>query len=304
MTAISFEIAASPLEVTRAVARASDETGVDFDYLMQTAMRESGLESTAKARTSSASGLFQFIDQTWLSVVKQNGEAYGLGRFAAAIETRPDGRHFVSDPAMKEAILAERFNPQSAALMAGALTRDSENRMERELGREVSGGELYISHFLGTGGAIDFIQATEVAPGRRAADLFPKAAAANKPIFYDESGRPRTVREVYRNLIAKHGGDTKEAPALPGDRLQNSERVASADVSASERAGARFGLEAYTGARASAPVRVSSGYSRPVMELNPMVINILASLDVPASDDTSSELKKERTSNLLRAYAS
>ena len=108
MTAISFEIAASPLEVTRAVARASDETGVDFDYLMQTAMRESGLESTAKARTSSASGLFQFIDQTWLSVAKQNGEAYGLGRFAAAIETRPDGRHFVSDPAMKEAILDGR----------------------------------------------------------------------------------------------------------------------------------------------------------------------------------------------------
>lgn len=296
MTAISLEIAASPLEVTRAVARASDETGVDFDYLMQTAMRESGLESTAKARTSSASGLFQFIDQTWLSVVKANGNDFGMGEFASAIETRSDGRHFVSDPKMKEAILAERFNPESAALMAGALTRDSENRMERELGREVTSGELYISHFLGTGGAIDFIQATEVAPGRRAADLFPKAAAANKPIFFDESGRPRSVREVYRNLVAKHGEG--KTPALPGDNLGAEQRVASAKVPTPSAA------SAYDRSGETASVRVSTGYSRPVMELNPVVIQILASLDVPASDETSSDWKKERSSDLLRAYAS
>ncbi|MEQ9520437.1 MAG: lytic transglycosylase domain-containing protein [Parvibaculum sp.] len=298
MTAISFGNAASPLEVTRAVARASDETGVDFDYLMQTAMRESGLESTAKAKTSSASGLFQFIDQTWLSVVKQNGEAFGLGDFASAIETRADGRHFVSDPARKEAILAERFNPESAALMAGALTRDSENRMEKALGREVTGGELYISHFLGTSGAIDFIQATEVAPGRRAADIFPKAAAANKTIFYDESGRPKSVREVYRNLTAKHGGQGEDMPALPGDRMNLEERVALAPIPTPSAPAP------YVSTGGATAVRVSSGYSRPVMELSPVVINILASLDMPATDETHSEEKKERTSNLLRGYAS
>lgn len=268
MTTISMNLAASHREVTQAVAQASDATGVDFDYLMQTAQRESGLESTAKARTSSAAGLFQFIDQTWLDTVKRNGAEYGLGSYAASIETRSDGRHFVSDPAMRQEILAERYNPASAALMAGAMTRGAETRMESELGREVSGGELYMSHFLGTGGAIDFIQATEVAPGRRAADLFPKAAGANKPIFYDESGRPRTMREVYRNLISKHGDTEKAvAPALPGDQIEQQQFQ--------NRQPGTLGT----------PVRVASGYARPVMEMSPTVISILASLDVPEREE-------------------
>ncbi|MEQ9146485.1 MAG: hypothetical protein RLO08_19205 [Parvibaculaceae bacterium] len=275
MTAISMEIAASPRDVTQAVARASDATGVDFDYLMQTAMRESGLETTAKARTSSAAGLFQFIDQTWLDVVKRNGANFGLGHHAQAIETGPDGRHFVSDPAKREEILAERYNPVSASLMAGALTRDAENRMESELGRDVSNGELYMSHFLGTGGAIDFIQATEIAPGRKAADLFPRAAAANKPIFFDEDGRAKSVREVYRNLISRHGdSDDLQAPALPGDSLP--------------------APQPYTPAPDRAPIRVASGFSRPTMELSPMVIDILASLEAPEREDRSASAKKDR----------
>ncbi len=266
MTVISIEIAASPREVTRAVARASQATGVDFDYLMQTAQRESGLESTAKARTSSATGLFQFIDQTWLDTVKRSGADFGLGDYAGAIETRADGRHFVTDPKLKEEILAERYNPVSAALMAGALTRGAQTRMTSELDREVSNGELYMAHFLGTRGAIEFIQATEVAPGRQAAELFPRAAAANKPIFYDEVGRPKSMREVYRNLIAKHGDvQGASSPALPGDEITPAPSRPFEPVQ----------------------VRVASGYGRPIMQLSPMIVSILASLDVPtrANDD-------------------
>lgn len=286
MTTISMEIAASPREVTRAVARASEATGVDFDYLMQTAQRESGLESIAKARTSSAAGLFQFIDQTWLDTVKRNGADFGLGDYARAIETRADGRHFVADPALKEEILAERYNPVSASLMAGALTRGAETRMTSELGREVSNGELYMSHFLGTSGAIDFIQATEVAPGRQAAELFPKAAAANKPIFFDDAGRPKSMREVYRNLIAKHGGASEmSSPALPGDEI------------------------APVAPRPFAPVqvRVASGYARPVMQLSPMIVSILASLEAPsrANDDEKAGTARdnEREFGDIRARA-
>jgi len=287
MTTISMEIAASPREVTRAVARASEATGVDFDYLMQTAQRESGLENLAKARTSSAAGLFQFIDQTWLDTVKRNGADFGLGDYAQAIETRADGRHFVTDPALKEEILAERYNPISAALMAGALTRGAETRMTSELGRDVSNGELYMSHFLGTSGAIDFIQATEVAPGRQAADLFPRAAAANRPIFYDEAGRSKSMREVYRDLMAKHSDAPQSAsPALPGDAI------------------------APPTPRRMAPVRVqvASGYSRPIMELSPVVVSILASLEAPerANDDekTGSAYERDREFDDLRARAS
>jgi soluble lytic murein transglycosylase-like protein len=58
--------------VETAIRRASNAVGVDFDFLMKTARRESAMNPSAKARTSSAAGLFQFIEQTWLSTVKQH----------------------------------------------------------------------------------------------------------------------------------------------------------------------------------------------------------------------------------------
>ncbi len=285
MTSIYTQIAATPREVTGAIARAADATGVDFDYLMQTAMRESSLESTAKARTSSAAGLFQFIDQTWLSTVKRNGAEHGLEEYADAIEVDNRGRHFVADPALKQEILAERYNPTSAALMAGAMTRTAETRMEKELGREVSDGELYMSHFLGTGGAIDFIQSTEVAPGRAAADLFPRAASANKSIFFDEDGRAKSMREVYRNLISRHDSGTQDAaPALPGDSIPAP-------------------LHRRPGGPAMPPLQVATGYSRPVMELSPMVVSILASLETPERDDAAAARRKDQAYDDLRLSA-
>ncbi|MEG0819994.1 MAG: transglycosylase SLT domain-containing protein, partial [Brevundimonas sp.] len=56
--------------VEAAIRRASSTTGVDFDFLMKTARRESAMNPSARAGTSSASGLFQFIEQTWLATVK------------------------------------------------------------------------------------------------------------------------------------------------------------------------------------------------------------------------------------------
>ncbi|MDO9248810.1 MAG: transglycosylase SLT domain-containing protein, partial [Phenylobacterium sp.] len=57
--------------VEAAIQRASNATGVDFTFLMKTANRESGYNPRAKASSSSAAGLFQFVEQTWLSTLKQ-----------------------------------------------------------------------------------------------------------------------------------------------------------------------------------------------------------------------------------------
>lgn len=50
--------------VSGVIEKAAQATGTSFDYLLKTALREANFEPTAKATTSSASGLFQFIDQT------------------------------------------------------------------------------------------------------------------------------------------------------------------------------------------------------------------------------------------------
>src|SRR3546814_4297844 len=83
--------------VTNAIAMASRQTGVDFNYLFNQAKIESGFNPNARASTSSATGLYQFIDQSWLGVVNDHGEKYGLGWAANAISRGSHGRYYISE---------------------------------------------------------------------------------------------------------------------------------------------------------------------------------------------------------------
>jgi hypothetical protein len=193
--------------VLSALRRAADETGTDFGYLLTTAMRESSLNPKAQAATSSATGLFQFIEQTWLGTMKQHGSEHGLGSYADAIKVGNNGRYTVTDTALKQEILALRKDPTTAALMAGEMTSQVRGDMEAALGRGVSAGELYVAHFLGPKAAISMIKAAEATPKASAADMFPAAAAANRSIFY-ASGKEKSVASVLASLTSKHGGTT------------------------------------------------------------------------------------------------
>jgi len=208
-------IAPSP-KVEVALRQASAKTGVDFDYLLRTAKRESAFKPSIKSNSSSATGLFQFIEQTWLSMVKKAGAAAGIGNFAKAIETNSSGRHNVADQRTKSAILALRKNPKMAAFMAGVFTQENAQELNRDLGRPAKQGELYIAHFLGVKSASKLISTAQQSPNTKAADLFPAAARANKSIFYDRSGHARSVASVYRNLTASFGTEpTAIAKANP-----------------------------------------------------------------------------------------
>jgi hypothetical protein len=82
-----FSTTERPDTVQAALQYASRSTGVDFDYLLATAQRESNLDPAAQARTSSARGLFQFIESTWLATFKRAGPSHGYGDLAQRIET-------------------------------------------------------------------------------------------------------------------------------------------------------------------------------------------------------------------------
>ena len=203
----------SPITTTRiqsAIAAASSKTGIDFSYLLGQAKLESGLQANAKASTSSASGLYQFIERSWLSVVKQHGAEHGLGWAANAITTT-NGRPNVADPAMRQAILALRNNPDAASLMAAEHASDNKAALESKLGRAATGTDLYMAHFLGLGGAKKFLGAMQSSPGQSAAALFPAAAGANRNVFYGSNGQPRTLSEVYGRFAAKLGAGAAES---------------------------------------------------------------------------------------------
>jgi hypothetical protein len=193
--------------VESAIQRASSATGVDFTFLMGAAKRESGFNPAAKARTSSASGLFQFVDQTWLSTLKKHGSKYGYARYADLIQQGSDGRYRVDGDEARKAVLGLKTDPHAAALMAGELTSDHASYLRGRVGRTPTAGELYAAHFLGPSGSARLIEAATASPGASAAAMFPDAAQANKSIFYKE-GRAATVGEVYANLT-KTGGATR-----------------------------------------------------------------------------------------------
>lgn len=191
--------------VQSAIQQAAARTGIDFDYLMGQAKVESGFNASARARTSSASGLYQFIEQSWLAVMKDHGAKHGLGWAADGIQRTSSGRLTVSDPGLRRAILDLRNNPEAASLMAAEHASDNKDALEASLGREATGTDLYMAHFLGLGGAKQFLKAMQVAPDRAAASMFPAAAGANRNVFFNRDGSARSLSEVYERFGAKLG---------------------------------------------------------------------------------------------------
>lgn len=189
--------------IQSAIALASRKTGIDFNYLVGQAQVESGFRADAKASTSSASGLYQFIEQSWLGVVKAHGEEHGLGWAADSIRQTSSGRYVVSDPDARRAILDMRNDPNVSALMAAEHASDNKDALETTLGRTATGGDLYMAHFLGIGGARSFLTAMDSNPDRIAANMFPAAARANRNVFYSSDGQPRTLQEVYSRMSGK-----------------------------------------------------------------------------------------------------
>jgi len=208
--------------VQSAIALASRRTGIDFNYLLGQAQVESGLRADARANTSSATGLYQFIEQSWLAVVRKHGEEHGMSWASNSIQRGVNGRLTVEDPATRRAILALRNDPTASSLMAAEHAADNKASIEGSLGRAATGTDLYMAHFLGLGGARKFLRNLAESPDRIGAAMFPAAANANRSIFYAPGGQPRTLGEIYDRFAAKldkgaaAGGATGLASATLG----------------------------------------------------------------------------------------
>lgn len=257
--------------VRSAIAQAAERTGGDFDFLLAQARLESGLDADAKATTSSAAGLYQFIGQTWLETVNAHGEEHGLGWAADAIETR-DGRAVVTDPNMRSAIMQMRYDPEVASLMAGEFASDNAEHLSDKFGRQPDNTELYLAHFLGAAGATRFISAHDDNPNVIGAAIFPKAAQANRSIFYD-GGRARKLSEVRDLFTAK-----LEKAGAEGANIASSQTAISAATAAAATTSAQFSNASSTfnqtvqtpqlsasSAQNSAPIAAPETRARPPM---------------------------------------
>src|SRR5579872_543408 len=133
---------AQDVDIPSIIQSAAAANGVDPNYLLATAHAESGLDPTASAPSSSAKGLFQFTDGTW--------KQYGGN--------------------------ADPFDPVANANAAARLTADNAKTLTGA-GIAPTNPNLYLSHFLGSGGALKVLQA---APGASAAAILgPQVVQAN-----------------------------------------------------------------------------------------------------------------------------
>jgi hypothetical protein len=193
-----------PRWLVHSILKAAHVTGVDPVYMMTLADVESSLSPEAKAPTSSAQGLFQFIDRTWLEIVQLHAADYGFGAAAEAIRS-VDGEPSVSDKD-RAWIMNLRTDPYFSALMAGELIKDVERALQAQGERELAEAELYIAHFLGASSAVRFLEVLDQDPNMKASKLFPKAAKANAGLFMEGRGRKRrpvSVAELYNKIDSK-----------------------------------------------------------------------------------------------------
>lgn len=274
--------------VKAAIAQASQATGESFDFLVRTAVKELSLQPDAKAAGSSAAGLFQFIESTWLRLVRDHGDKYGLGGLSREIKGEGDSRPKVEDAATRERIMNLRFDPKVSAQMAAELTSENRAVLQGALGRPVGDTELYLAHFLGSGGATRFLTERQSNPAKPAAALFPDAASANPSIFYDQ-GRARSLDEVFQRLargFSETPTDVAEAsgPQTPGAQTQGRPAEDRGSVSVDEFVATLFR---------------TSGMPSMTFTLSPAMLAAMASLEpVRALGGTASSSRPEGQADL------
>lgn len=237
------------------------------DYGMPTAIKDE-----AGNPTSSAVGLYQFIDSTWLGLVKRPNVQAMLG---VDVSKMTDAQ-----------ILEWRKNPEVSAMVAGAYAMENKATLESALGRPINDAELYMAHFMGADGATTFLTAMKTEPSQSAADLMPKSAKANKRIFYD-GDRKRSVGEVYGEIsrgfslapsqVAYEDNKTREKvlkqaeAELAADPITHAVNVGSHQVTPITEQG---GFEQ----RGQVSRAVADYYSIPISEMKPFTVDETAAL--------------------------
>jgi hypothetical protein len=190
--------------------RAAAGSRTPFSTLVAIASAESGFDADARVRRSSASGAFQFTEQTWLQLVKRHGASQGRADLAAAITIGDDGVASVA-PENRAAVLDARRDVKLSSAIAAKLCDENRATLARKLGRAPAETEVRMAYFLGAGGAARLIQAAETTPQASVKSLLSPRAYANHKSMFVAGGKPLSAGEVVANLTQRFARDIAHA---------------------------------------------------------------------------------------------
>jgi hypothetical protein len=187
------------------IRRVANTQNADFQYLLNQAKVESGLDPRAKASSSSATGLFQFTSGTWMNMVKRHGDKVGLASEAQNL------RGNMTSGDERTQILNLRNEPFVATALAAHLAADNAQALAAAGHKSIGPTELYMAHFLGASGANTFLNGLRDKPSDPAANALPVAAAANKSVFYSNR-TPLSYQDIYNRFAQKFADASATIP--------------------------------------------------------------------------------------------
>ncbi|MBD8906320.1 transglycosylase SLT domain-containing protein [Methylorubrum zatmanii] len=219
-----------PMKIRRhlvqTIVKAAQVVETDPVLLMAVADKESSFITAVQAKTSSATGLFQFIERTWLGVIRDFGPKYGYDKEAALVVPDANDRPSIQDQAERTRILDLRRDPYLSAVMAGEMLKRDAGRIALKIGRELSLGEVYLAHFLGPDDAENFLSQVVDKPSSAAATLLPGPARANRSIFFaGTTGRGRHRKPASLSVAQVHQ-KFEAMMSTRGDRYRDVRSVA------------------------------------------------------------------------------
>lgn len=198
--------------------------GIPSQVMMSKAYMESGFDPQARPWSkkqnrflSSAKGLYQFLDGTWAEMMQKYANKYGI----------PKG--------------TSQYDPVASTLFAAEYSKSATGSIKQIIGRDLTGTDYYLPHFMGPGGARTYLSALTKDPNGSAAAAMPKAAKDNPDVYYS-GGRPRTNIELYKYFQGRVAtADKATAKYMGGEATVPSAAPMFADVSGSN-ASRRDGL--------------------------------------------------------------
>lgn len=192
-----------------AVARTPGATGGhDFAALLAQVAGESAFKPHAVNKQTGAAGPFQFVKNTWLSLLKEHGEALGVKPdLLAQIKADAHGHLNIADPHALKEVLDLRHDIGLSAKMAAKYLDENKAHLGHMLHREPTEAEVQISFILGATGAARLITAAKSSPETPVDDVVPKAVAANRTLFHDRQGKILTAGQAVAHLAARYRAD-------------------------------------------------------------------------------------------------
>ena len=149
------------------------------DYLKKVKAAESGGNPKAKNPYGSATGIYQFTEDTWNYISKKYKLGYSL---------------------------EDRLDPKKQEVAVYYFTKENEAVLRPVIGRELDDTDKYLAHFLGAGGASKFFKTMRQNPNAPISSVMSERGIQdNKPVVFNKDGSIKTVKDIYNWAQEKMG---------------------------------------------------------------------------------------------------